>query len=196
MRPTPMVDRPILVTLVATLFAAGLLPAAEAGIRPRPADWATPMLAVHLENLHQVTPEIYRSEQPDDEAFTELRHFGIQSVLNLRDNHDDDDEAEGTGIALYRDEIETDDIGDAEVVAALRILRKAPKPVLVHCWHGADRTGCVIAMYRILYQGWTREQAIDELVNGGYDFHAMWDNIPEYLRTTDLEAVKAAVEAP
>jgi tyrosine-protein phosphatase SIW14 len=176
------------------------LPAADRGdpeqFRVRPADWAQPVLGTGLENLHQVTPELYRCEQPGRREMARLAEAGIRSVLNLRDNHDDDDEAEGLALALYRVEIETDDIGDAEVIAALRIIRDAPKPVVVHCWHGADRTGCVIAMYRILNQGWTREAAIDEMINGGYDFHATWDNIPASLRTTDIDAVRAAVTAP
>ena len=67
-------------------------------------------------------------------------------------------------------------------------------PVLMHCKHGADRTGLVSAMYRILYQNWTREQALDELVNGGYGYHSLWKNIPEYLKKVDIEAVRQKVE--
>ena len=36
-------------------------------------------------------------------------------------------------------------------------------PVLVHCWHGSDRTGCVCASHRIIFSGWSREQANAEL---------------------------------
>jgi len=84
------------------------------------------------------------------------------------------------------------------VVASLRAIKAAASdgPVLLHCQHGADRTGLVSAMYRLLYQNWTREQALDELLNGDYGYHALWKNIPEYLRTVDLEAIRKRVDAP
>ena len=58
--------------------------------------------------------------------------------------------------------------------AALRQFRAAPKPVLVHCWHGSDRTGSVVAAYRIAFQNWTPAAALDELRHGGYGYHEKW----------------------
>lgn len=49
-------------------------------------------------------------------------------------------------------------------------------------------------MYRMLYQGWSREEAIDELKNGGYGFHSMWKNIVDYLESVDVEKVRKLVE--
>ena len=45
----------------------------------------------------------------------------------------------------------------------MKILRDAPKPILVHCQHGSDRTGAVIALYRILFQNMSKVEAIKEL---------------------------------
>ena len=66
-------------------------------------------------------------------------------------------------------------------------------PYLVHCQHGADRTGTMVAMYRMVIQGWSREKAVDELVNGGYGFHPMWKNILEYLQNVNVEKIQSAV---
>ena len=52
-------------------------------------------------------------------------------------------------------------------------IRRASGPVLVHCLHGSDRTGTIVAMYRIVEQGWTREAAIAEMTGGGYGYHAV-----------------------
>jgi protein tyrosine/serine phosphatase len=73
-------------------------------------------------------------------------------------------------------------------VQAVRDLRAGmPRgPVLVHCHHGADRTGLICALWRVLYQGWSRQSAIDELIEGGYGFHPIWFNIPRYLREVNL----------
>ena len=65
---------------------------------------------------------------------------------------------------------------------------------MLHCHHGADRTGLVIAMYRIIYQGWTKDAALDELLHGGYGYHAMWKNIPSYIKHADVEKIRNAVD--
>ena len=60
----------------------------------------------------------------------------------------------------------------------------------MHCWHGSDRTGTVIAMYRMVVQGWSREDALDELVNGGYGYHTIYRNIPAYIRNVDIDSIR------
>jgi len=89
------------------------------------------------------------------------------------------------------------EIGDDEVVAALRAIRQAEAKgaFLLHCQHGADRTGMITAMYRMLYQGWTRAQALDEMQNGGYGYHTIWRNIPTYIEQVDLDKIRRSVEA-
>ena len=74
------------------------------------------------------------------------------------------------------------------VVQAMRALQAGLRrgPVLVHCHHGADRTGLICALWRILYESWSRQAAIDELIEGGYGFHPIWFNIPRYLREVNL----------
>lgn len=67
--------------------------------------------------------------------------------------------------------------------------------MLIHCQHGADRTGLVSALYRMVYQGWTREQALDELQHGGYGFHPIWQNITNYLKNVDVERLKREVNS-
>ena len=63
----------------------------------------------------------------------------------------------------------------------------------MHCLHGADRTGVIIAIYRIIYQGWTKSQAIDEMENGGFNFHSIFFNIPAYINNADIPVIKAAL---
>ncbi len=53
--------------------------------------------------------------------------------------------------------------------------------MLVHCYHGADRTGLVVAMYRVIYQGWSLDAARSEMIDGGYGFHSMWQDIAGFL---------------
>jgi hypothetical protein len=51
-------------------------------------------------------------------------------------------------------------------------------------------------MYRIVFQGWLKDEAIDELMHGGYGYHAVYENIPEYIRKADIAAIKMKVFAP
>lgn len=179
----------------ATLGMAGAAAAAEpANEAPRPADWAERI--GDSPNFYRVTPTLYRSAQLGRADAAALAPLGIRTVVGLRAFHSDEKWLRQSGIATRRVKIYTWAIGDADVVAALKAIRRAEQdgPVLLHCWHGADRTGLIAAMYRILYQGWSKEQALDELEHGGYGYHAMWKNIPTYLRKVDIEKIRAQVE--
>lgn len=154
-------------------------------IRVRPATWAQPMLGTGLKNLYQVSPDLYRSEQPGSRG--DLERLGIRSVLNLRRWHQDGDDLKGGPFELHAVPMRAGAMDDAKMREALAILRKAPKPVLVHCWHGSDRTGAVVALYRMVVQGWSREAAIDEFRAGGFGYHeSVYPEIQTYLRTVDL----------
>jgi protein tyrosine/serine phosphatase len=147
-------------------------------------------------NLFQVTPTLFRSAQLTKDDVAELKALGIRNVVGLRAFHSDDDWLRQSGIKASRVKIYTWAVDDDNIVAALKAIRAAEKegPVLLHCWHGADRTGLVSAMYRLLYQGWSKAQALDELLNGGYGYHALWKNIPAYLRDVDVEKIRHRVD--
>ena len=165
--------------------------AAQQAAAERHPDWAERVGT--SPNFYRVTPTLYRSAQLGREDVAALGPLGIRTVVGLRAFHSDKKWLNESGIAIRRVKIYTWAISDANVVAALKAIREAEKdgPVLLHCWHGADRTGLIAAMYRILYQGWSKEQALDELENGGYGYHAMWKNIPNYLRKVDIDKIRA-----
>jgi protein tyrosine/serine phosphatase len=164
--------------------------------RLRPDNWATPVISETLDNWHRVDGLVYRSEQPDDRGMQELEKFGIQRILNLREFHDDEDEVKGTSLKPVDLPINAARIKDEDVIRALQIIKASDQPILVHCWHGADRTGTIVAMYRIVEQGWSREAALDELENGGFGYHSIYQNIPRYIEQADIERIRAAVNAP
>lgn len=167
----------------------GVMPAKD---QDRPAAWATPVHAEHLKNFYKLDDKVYRSAQPGKKGFKELTTLGIRNVLSFRDYHSDD-EGKDFGLNLYRIKMEAGDITAEKVVEALRVIRNAQGPILIHCWHGSDRTGLVSAMYRIVFQGWSRENALEELMNGGYGYHSLYKNIPEFIRQADVEKIKQAV---
>jgi len=160
--------------------------------RVRPAEWAQPVIGAKLDNFFRVSDGLFRSEQPELADLPALQTLGIRAVLTLRDHHDDPKKFAAAGLVLLRHESSAGSLTEADLIAGLRLLRDAPKPVLVHCWHGSDRTGAVVVAWRMVFQGWTQEQAVDELVNGGYGFHAKtFPDIVPLLRALDVAKLRA-----
>ena len=183
---------PSLLALAGALALAAWQPAAAQSGRD-------PLWATQIEpssNLHQVTPTFYRSARLKRPDVVRLQALGVKTVVSLRALHSDDALLANSGIQTVRIPINTWNIKDRQMVQALRAIRSAERdgPVLLHCLHGADRTGLVTAMYRVLYQQRSKEQALDELKNGGYGYHTMWKNIESYLRKVDVEAIRRGVE--
>jgi protein tyrosine/serine phosphatase len=147
-------------------------------------------------NLYQVTPTFYRSAQFNKTQIAELEKLGIRTSIDLRKFHSDSGELKGSSIKEVRVSTNTWSIGDKTIIAALTAIRRAEAigPVLLHCQHGSDRTGLVTAMYRIVFQGWTKDAALDELLHGGFGYHSIWKNIPEYVKNADVEKIKNAVD--
>jgi len=187
--------------LLCTLLSAQL-PAQEAATQTppvavaRPVHWAEPIALDGVPNLHRITPTLYRSEQPNALGMKNLEKMGIRTVINLRYFNSDDDEVEGTSLRTERTKILTWRIGDKHVVEVMSMLKKPENgPFLIHCQHGADRTGLMTAMYRILEQGWSPEDALQELTDGGFGYHSMWKNIINYVRSADVDKLKAEISA-
>ncbi len=160
----------------------------------RPSNWAVMVKSSELMNLFKVSDDIYRSEQPDKDAFIELNKMGIKSVLNLRTTETDDEAIGKLPIKPYLVAMDAGGVSDKDIIAALKVIKSAPKPLLVHCRHGSDRTGVVVAMYRIVFQGWSKEDALNELLNGGFGFHEYYKNIPEYIKKVDVEKIKEGIK--
>lgn len=176
------------ITAAFLVLAAGLLPANAETALQKP----VPVQVEDTRNCYRLSPELYRSGQPGDDGFTALEKLGIKSVLNLREYHSDADDAEHTGLRLYHIKLAAGKITREELMTSLLTISSAPKPILVHCWHGSDRTGIVCAAYRIIIQEWTPERALEELLDERFGHHrSYYSNLAELIRTTDWKAFKA-----
>ena len=169
------------------VLAVLLLQALAARADPRPDGWAKALAKPGLPNLFEVTPGIFRSAQPDPEGFKSAEAMGIKTVLNLRAGHSDASLAAGTKLRRVDTPIGTDPVDRVAVLAAVRAVMDSAHPVLVHCQQGADRTGLVIAAWRIVVFGWPKESAIREMREGGYGFHEELVGFVRFLQDLDVE---------
>jgi protein tyrosine/serine phosphatase len=188
--------------ILAVLFAlaAGPVVARDASPEPpppaRPATWAEPIALEGVPNLHRISPTLYRSEQPTALGFRNLEKLGVHTVINLRAFNDDLDELRGTTLRAVHVPVHTWHLETADVVQVMRELRHPENgPFLIHCQHGADRTGLMSAVYRMLEQDWSADAALAELVDGGYGYHSMWRNIKRYVRSVDVAGLRSAIES-
>ncbi len=164
----------------------------------RPSTWAVQMKnTCNVPNLYKIDENLYRSGQPTAAGMEQLKQrLGIKTIINMRMLHSDIGEIGSTGLLQERLRVAYWHIEDEDVIRVMRILaNKENGPYLIHCRHGADRTGLMCAMYRIIYHGWTKEEAIDEMVNGGFGFHHQWTNIINYIRSADIDKLKKAIQA-
>jgi protein tyrosine/serine phosphatase len=124
-----------------------------------------------LPNFHQVNQGLYRGGQPKQGGFEMLKKLGIKTVIDLRNERGqaESSEAQTNGMQYFNFPMER--MGkpdDATVEKVLDIISNSDhQPVFVHCAKGADRTGTIIAVYRIKHDGWTSEQAKAEAKSFG-----------------------------
>ena len=177
-------------------IALSLAPVAAFSSETRPAEWAVPLEIKGLSNLHQVTPMLYRSAQPDATSGEALRKLGIKTVLSFRKRNKDEPLHKTQGITFKRYPLYTWDIEEEDILEVLRILNDpANQPILVHCTHGADRTGLMMASYRMIIQGWSKEAAIAEMKQGEYEYHVIWKNIEHRIHKMDIAKMRAELYA-
>ncbi len=118
-----------------------------------------------LPNFHQVNERLYRGAQPKRGGIHRLTQLGVKTIVNLRADDElsraEEQEARAAGLSYFNVPFER--LGrptDEQVKRVLSIINSVQsQPVFVHCQRGADRTGTIIAIYRIEHDGWTSEQA-------------------------------------
>lgn len=163
---------------------------------PRKPEWAAPLESEHIENLYKVSDELYRGKQPSREGMQVLEDMGVKTVVNLRTGDSDKELLAGVGLDYEHIPFNTADPDEEEVLRFLSVVTdKARQPVFVHCRRGADRTGMMVAVYRMVVQGWSNERAREEMEDGGYGFHKIWLDIRSYVKKVDADALRTKLAA-
>lgn len=120
-------------------------------------------------NFHQVNDHLYRGGQPSGEGFRNLASLGVKTVIDLRNIGEHSQEQEQSWIESNGMRYISVPLGefsaphDADISRTLAFLDDpSDGPVFVHCRRGADRTGTIIACYRIAHDHWENRKALEE----------------------------------
>jgi len=138
----------------------------------------TPIIDEDICNFHQVDADLYRGARPRPSAYAKLVLLGIRTIINLEES--EYAEREKAAIEELNGDLKPEQrinfISfpiDQRAIAATGVpherlqdlfqqIKKAQKPIFIHCYHGKDRTGAIVAIYRMLRQEKSYEEATDE----------------------------------
>ncbi|XOV67398.1 MAG: dual specificity protein phosphatase family protein [Fluviicola sp.] len=146
-----------------------------------------------IKNFHQVDQNLYRSAQPSKAEMKWAEEKGIKTIINLRNVIDDKQEIRGTELTQIRIPLRAKNLTYDDIIVTLSAIEAAEKPVLIHCLHGSDRTGCMVAAYQ-MYQGMDKQEAITIFLDGKYGYNKkLFPNILELLQTINVRQLRQDV---
>jgi protein tyrosine/serine phosphatase len=167
--------------------------AASVSADPTTADPVLDAASGTITNLQTVVPgALYRGAHPGDAGIEALAKAGIRTVIDLQgddtsadagesqaDRLEEQGIVEGNGMTFFNVPLSSmkfdfDDQAQKINTALDLISDPANQPVFFHCFHGEDRTGVLAALYRIVYQGCTIDQAHHEMIEDGHDPLLFW----------------------
>jgi len=169
----------------AVLFAVEISFATDA--TNRPASWAVPQTLAGVPNFYQVATNLYRGAQPTSEGMEHLRALGIKYVVNLRMLRSDQPLLRHAGLKGVNLAMVPWHVNSRDVLQFLKAVTDTNNlPVFVHCERGADRTGLMCAMYRVVVCNWTKAEALSEMKDGGFHFSPAWKSLISFVEKADV----------
>ena len=157
----------------------------------RPTHWAKELN--HAENFYQISADVFRSEQPNANLASQIKEHQIDVVINLRNRDLDSTQLKDQNLKLIHIPINTWSINREDLLQVMFEIQQAKafeQKMLIHCYHGSDRTGASIAMYRIIFEDWSTQEALDEMKYGGYGFHPIWINIEKIFTPENIKWIR------
>lgn len=186
-----------LAILLSSSLMTGCITSSTLPQEQRPQQWGD--LIQKSSNFYQMSEQVFRSEQPNEELIPLLEKHQIDIVINLRSRDKDRTTLAGQALDFVHIPINTWAIDEHDLLKVMQSIQKAQRKnqkVLLHCYHGSDRTGASIAMYRIVFENWSTEDALKEMKHGGYGFHPIWVNIEKNFTAEKIRWIREQLTNP
>lgn len=164
---------------------------------------------IYSDHFIEVNPHLFRGGRPSSQALEELKKIGVRTVIDLQGGDRDSfgglaglfepgelpeniakehDAVSHYGMSFFNFPLNSmKDITpneEKDINEALRIMNDpASQPVFIHCEHGKDRTGLLVALYRVFYQSWPAKTAHDEMLelgHGDFGHHCFTNALDKY----------------
>ena len=140
-----------------------------------------------VENLYKVSDNLYRGAKPTEDGYKNLAKLGIKTIVSLQVSPPPEDHIKSLGMRVIHIPINPFDMRDKYADEFLTIMSRAQNhPVYVHCLYGSDRTGTMVALYRIYIQHWSKQEALEEMREPKYGFREIFVNLKDYIRDVNL----------
>jgi protein tyrosine/serine phosphatase len=138
-----------------------------------------------IPDFGEVTPTLYRGGQPKEHGFEALAKMGFQIVVDLRGDRDSErEEVTRLGMQYISMAWQCSFPKDSIFADFITLIRTNPdKKIFVHCRVGDDRTGMMVAAYRMAEEGWSAERAKKEMTTFGFSIvhrHLICPRLADY----------------
>src|SRR6266446_946334 len=126
---------------------------------------AVKMKLAGVSNVGKVSEMLLRGAQPSARGLAELKKLGVTTIVDLRGNSGpvawERAQAESLGMRFVNIPVLGWSAPDnAKVALFLKVVQQDPtQKIFIHCYYGEDRTGVMVATYRMAQQNWTSDQA-------------------------------------
>ncbi len=132
-----------------------------------------------IPNFHKVNSWLYRGGAPGPEGIGKLQHLGIKTIISLEweligwpsdEIKEERDWAAKANLRFESIPLPAFWVPEGDQIERVLTLIRDPSnhPIYIHCDRGVDRTGFVIGVYRVKVEGWTSQQAYNEMVRLGF----------------------------
>ena len=148
-----------------------------------------------LPNAYQLTENFYRGAQPTEQGYKMLADRGVKTIISFRTHKPNKQLIESLGMESVHIPLNPALITPAQMIRFLEIVSDPEhQPVYVHCRHGSDRTGTMVAMYRMVIQKWSRKQALAEMKDPRFGYHKIFFTLPSHIKMVNTTKLSGKLQ--